>query len=114
MAKRALRKCAGCRASLTRDRGSANLTVLYVVEFGGAPVELDPTRMCELLVGLPDVNVLAVADVAGEPLRVRVETREPRPACPSCGRDAAVKDRPSVELVDLAVFGRRARLIWRK
>ncbi len=27
--------------------------------------------MCELLVGLPDVNVLAVVDVAGEPLRVR-------------------------------------------
>jgi transposase len=26
----------------------------------------------------------------------------------------AVKDRPAVELVDLAVFGRRARLVWRK
>ena len=77
-------------------------------------MELDPTRMCELLVGLPDVHVLAVADVAGEPLRVHVETREPRPVCPSCGGDVAIKDRPWVELVDLAVFGRRARLIWRK
>lgn len=77
-------------------------------------MELDPTRMCGLLVGLPDVNVLAVVDVAGEPLRVHVEAREPRPACPSCAGEVVVKDRPPVELVDLAVFGRRARLIWRK
>ena len=70
--------------------------------------------MCELLVGLPDVKVLAVDDVVGEPLRVHVETREPRPACPSCGGDVSIKDRPPVELVDLAVFGRRARLVWRK
>jgi transposase len=70
--------------------------------------------MCELLVGLPDVNVLAVADVVGEPLRVHVETREPRPTCLGCGGDVVIKDRPAVELVDLAVFGRRARLIWRK
>jgi len=70
--------------------------------------------MCELLVGLPEVTVLAVADVAGEPLRVHVETREPRPSCPGCGGDVAIKDRPAVELMDLAVFGRRARLIWRK
>ncbi len=27
---------------------------------------------------------------------------------------AGVKDRPEVELVDLPVFGRRARLVWRK
>jgi transposase len=70
--------------------------------------------MCELLVGLPEVNVLGVVDVAGEPLRVHVETREPRPACPGCGGDVSIKDRPAVELVDLAVFGRRARLVWRK
>ena len=70
--------------------------------------------MCELLVGLPDVNVLAVDDVADEPLRVHVETREPRPTCPGCGGDVAIKDRPAVDLADLAVFGRRARLIWRK
>jgi hypothetical protein len=57
-------------------------------------VEFESTRMCELLVGLPDVNVLAVADIAGEPLRVHVETREPRPTCPGCGGDVAIKDRP--------------------
>jgi hypothetical protein len=59
-------------------------------------VEFESTRMCELLVGLPDVNVLAVVDVAGEPLRVHVETRELRPWCPGCGGEVAVKDRPAV------------------
>jgi len=77
-------------------------------------VVLDPTRMCELLVGLPDVNVLAVLDALGEPLRVVIETREPRPRCAGCGGPVLIKDRPPVELVDLAVFGRRARLVWRK
>ena len=77
-------------------------------------MEVDPTRMCELLVGLPDVNVLAVIDTPGDALQVMIETREPRPSCPGCAGPVTVKDRPPVELVDLAVFGRRARLIWRK
>ncbi|MDP9441574.1 MAG: ISL3 family transposase [Actinomycetota bacterium] len=75
---------------------------------------MDPTRMCELLVGLPDVNVLAVVDVPGEALRVVIETREQRPVCAGCNGTVVVKDRPNVELVDLGVFGRQARLIWRK
>jgi hypothetical protein len=29
-------------------------------------VEVDPTRVCELLVGLPDVNVLGVIDDPGD------------------------------------------------
>jgi transposase len=70
--------------------------------------------MCELLVGLGDVTVVGVVDVDGEPLRVHVETRAPRPSCPGCAGVVVIKDRPSVELVDLAVFGRRARLVWRK
>ena len=36
-------------------------------------MESEPTRMCELLVGLPEVNVLGIDDVAGDPLRVHVE-----------------------------------------
>jgi hypothetical protein len=44
-------------------------------------VESDPTRTCELLVGLPDLNVLSIDDFAGEPLRVHVETRCSRPGC---------------------------------
>ena len=35
----------------------------------------DPIAMCELLVGLPDVNVLAVEDTT--PLRVHIELSSP-------------------------------------
>jgi transposase len=70
--------------------------------------------MCELLVGLGVVNVVGVDDMAGEPIRVYVETRDVRPDCERCGTLAVVKDRPVVELVDLPAFGRPARLVWRK
>lgn len=42
-------------------------------------METDPTRMCELLVGLPEVRVLAVEDRCGEPIRVHVEQAGERP-----------------------------------
>jgi hypothetical protein len=61
----------------------------------------DPTRMCELLVGLPEVVVLGIEHVAHGPLRVHVETASERPGCTGCGVFAQVKDRPVVELVDL-------------
>ncbi len=78
-------------------------------------MEVDPTRMCELLVGLPAVIILGVVDaVAGTPLRVHVELRQGRRSCAGCGTPARVKERPEVELVDLPVFGRQARLVWRK
>ena len=38
-------------------------------------MEYDPTRMCELLVGLGDVEVLSVDDNEGEPLGVHVRSR---------------------------------------
>ncbi len=78
-------------------------------------METNPIRVCELLVGLPEVNVLGVADGGGdEPIRVHVECRLQRPACSGCGRTARVKERPEVELVDLPAFGRPVRLVWRK
>ena len=46
---------------------------------------VDPTRVCELLVGLGDVEVLGVDDEAGEALRVRIRRRAPRPGCERCG-----------------------------
>jgi transposase len=70
--------------------------------------------MCELLVGLPEVNVLGIDDVVGDPLRVHIEVRSRRPGCAECGVFAHVKDRPVVELVDLPCFGRPTRLIWHK
>lgn len=78
-------------------------------------METNPIRVCELLVGLPDVNVLGVDDDGpDEPLRVHVEIRGSRPDCPGCGGGVRVKDRPTVVLVDLPCFGRPTRLVWRK
>ena len=44
-------------------------------------MECDPTRVCERLVGLGDVEVLGVDDEAGEPLRMHVRRRSRRPPC---------------------------------
>jgi transposase len=77
-------------------------------------VETNATRMCERLVGLPDVTVLAVDDQPDQPIRVHVEQRVERPACSACAAPAWSKGRPSVELVDLPCFGRPARLVWHK
>lgn len=76
-------------------------------------METDPTRMCELLVGLPEVNVLGVDD-GDDRLVVMIESRGPRPACVGCGRPGRVNDRDVVTLVDLPSFGRPSRLLWRK
>ena len=45
-------------------------------------METEPTRMCALLVGLPDVTVLSVAEWPGW-LRIVIARRVPRPSC--CG-----------------------------
>ena len=77
-------------------------------------METDPTRMCALLVGLPDVDVLAVDDRRGAAIVIVVESRLEAAWCTQCGVRARVKDRPPVVLVDLPCFGRPARLVWRK
>ena len=77
-------------------------------------MELDPTRMCALLVGLPDVFIVAVDAGLTGPIRVHVETTATVAFYAGCGSRAWSKDRPVVELVDLACFGRPARLVWRK
>jgi Helix-turn-helix domain of transposase family ISL3 len=70
--------------------------------------------MCELVVGLPEVVVLAVDDRSDGPIAVHVEQAGDRPVCLGCGGRPTVKDRDAVELADLAVFGRPARLCWHK
>lgn len=75
---------------------------------------VDPTRVCEVLVGLPDVRVLGVDDVPDAALVVHIEQAGDRPACLGCGAIARVKDRETVILVDLPCFGRQTRLAWRK
>ena len=72
-------------------------------------MECDPTRVCELLVGLPEVTVLGIDDVTDVPLAVQIETRGERPGCTACGSLAVVKEHPVVTLVDLPVFGRPTR-----
>lgn len=76
-------------------------------------MSVDPTRMCELLVGLPDVNVLEVVETRAG-LRVKIETRGARPACGACAGAVKVKDRDEVEHADLPCFGRPTILVWRK
>ncbi len=75
---------------------------------------LNATRVCELLVGLPAVNVLEVLEPLVGCLEVTVESIIVTPVCPNCGERAWVKDRPVVELVDLTGFGRPVTLRWRK
>lgn len=73
-------------------------------------MEIDATRMCELLVGLPDVDVLGVDVPAPGWLVVVIASREQRPVCARCGSAAWVKDRREVDLVDLPAFDQRVVL----
>jgi len=68
--------------------------------------------MCALLVGLPDVVVVGVADWPLW-LRVVICTPSERPEC-CCGGRVHRHGVREVEHVDLPVFGRAARLVWRK
>ena len=73
-------------------------------------MEENPTRICELIVGLGDVEVLGVDDAPGGPLEVHIGTRS-RPVCGGCGGSVWSKDAAVVALVDLPAFGRLARLV---
>ena len=77
-------------------------------------MEVDPTRVCELLVGLGDVEVLGVEGDADKPLRVHIRLRAPRPDCEGCGGPLWSDGKRAVDLVDLPAFGRPARLVWHK
>ena len=69
--------------------------------------------MCALLVGLLDVRVVGVGEWPSW-LMIRVETTLERPSCPGCDRRPHDHGCREVELVDLPVFGRAARLVWNK
>ena len=76
-------------------------------------MERDPERMVQLLVGLPDVNVLGVDD-GRELIEIHLECRRSRPGCPDCGVVAHLKDQRVVRLVDLPCFGKATKLAWHK
>lgn len=75
-------------------------------------MEVDATRACALLVGLPDVTVVGVAQWPLW-LRVTVMSVGERPVC-SCGSVAHRHGVREVTLVDLPCFGRPVRLVWFK
>lgn len=76
-------------------------------------METEPTRMCALLVDLPDVNVIGV-ELSGPQVRVHVETIGERPTCGGCGALAWSKGRVETVLVDLPCFGNPTGLVWHK
>jgi transposase len=71
-------------------------------------------RACEVLVGLPAVNILEVCEPLVGRIGITVESRVATPTCSGCGERAWVKDRPVVEFADLTCFGRPVTLRWRK
>ncbi len=77
-------------------------------------METDPTRSLVWMIGLRAIVFLSCEDGAGGEARIHVETTAATVGCPRCGVVARVKDRPRVELVDFALFGRPARLVWHK
>ena len=68
---------------------------------------------CDLLVGLPGLHVIDVAE-PGAGLVVRVESPPAPAGCPQCGVIAAGRGRREVVLVDAPSFGRPVRMVWRK
>ncbi len=77
-------------------------------------METNATRMCALLVGLPEVNVIGIEDDDGKPLQVHIETTVVLAGCGGCGTRAWLKDQRPVVLTDLAAFGRPTVLVWHK
>ncbi len=78
-------------------------------------MEHDPTRMCEVMVGLGGVDVVGVGECLDGVLEVEVRTRGVvRPLCPGCGGGVWSKGERRVGLVDLPAFGRPVRVGWRK
>ena len=53
-------------------------------------MEQDPMRVCELLVGSGDVDVVGVDDEPSGPMVVHVRTRH-RPVCGGCGGAGVVQ-----------------------
>ena len=51
-------------------------------------METNATRMCALLVGLPEITVLGLNDSPGQPLRVHIETTVELEGCSGCGTRA--------------------------
>lgn len=69
---------------------------------------------CDLLVGLPGLQVIAVERDGRDRLVVSVESAPGLMGCRSCGVIAHGHGRVNVRLVDAPSFGRPVRVVWRK
>ena len=76
-----------------------------------ADLETDPEKVCELLVGLPDVRILGALQTAVH-VELHIETRADIAGCPACGVVATGKGRRVLWLSDLTCFGMPVRLAW--
>ena len=72
---------------------------------------VDSARMCGLLSGFVDVDVMAVEDVSGKPLVVYIKSNRPRESCHGCGGKLWIKKKYSVELKDLPAKSPRGERI---
>ena len=73
----------------------------------------DGTGLAEALLGLGGFRVLAVIEGDGEVV-LTIETTAEVVGCGRCGTRAQAQDRMSIDIRDLACFGRPARLRWIK
>ncbi len=112
VALRVLGRSGGCGVLAVGWAGSSRIGVVNQIRDRRIGVVCDPIGMCELLVGVGEVDVLSVDDDRGGPLRLSVRSRTARPPCAGCGGKMWSKGDRAVELVDLPSFGRPVRLVW--
>ena len=77
-------------------------------------MEIDATRICELMLNLPDMTIVAFDDSDPAVARPHVQSKPKRSFCRRCGMQATVKDRPVLVINDLPICGRPSTLLWRK
>ncbi len=77
-------------------------------------LETDPIKMCELLVGLPDVTVLGVKRHGDLRVDLHIQTNADVVGCSSCGVVASLKDWRVVAFADLPAFASPVTLYWHK
>ena len=76
-------------------------------------MERGPTSALIWLIGLP-VEFLGGEDGPNGEASVFVQSSTVRGGCPVCGSVVWVKDATDVEVIDLPIYGRAARTVWRK
>ena len=101
--------------SARSEQGSSIIGCQVTTSESGGPLwKLIPARMCELLVGLGEVDLVGIDDAGDGPLEVVIRSRKARPTCEGCRGRVWSKGYRMVVLVDLPAFGRPVRLRWRK